>query len=366
MSAEQQARLFEAFNQADASTTRKYGGTGLGLAITRRLCQLMGGDIMVKSEVGQGSIFTVHLPAKMSARKAEGSPSADSGEQMTQGKNGSTPTSIVTLTSTQEIQLPHGDDRPTVLVIDDDPSVRELLTNYLIKEGFRVKTAVTTEEGLHLAKVERPDVITLDVLMPDRCVDGWGALAAFKADSSLAGIPVIMLTIVDDKNRGFALGASDYLAKPIDREHLIAILNKYRLQPKREPEQSVSQILIVEDDPTIREMLRYTLEPEGLAVLEAGNGRVALEQMAANHPELILLDLMMPEMDGFEFILKLRQNPAWQTIPVVVVTALNLTSDDCLRLNGYIQQVVHKVTAEADQDSFLQEVRDLVHACIHS
>lgn len=372
MSAEQQARLFEAFNQADPSTTRQYGGTGLGLAITRRLCQLMGGDIIVESKIGQGSIFTVHLPAKVNIGNVERSSSADSGEQMTQGKNGFTPSPIANLTLPQGIQSPDGHDRPMVLVIDDDLSVRELLTNYLVKEGFQVKTAVTAEEGLHLAKVERPDVITLDVLMPDRCIDGWGALAAFKADTSLADIPVIMVTIVDDKNRGFALGASDYLAKPIDREHLITILNKYRLQSKHNPkeafesEQALSQILVVEDDPAIREMLRYTLEPEGLTVIEAGNGRVALEQMATNHPELILLDLMMPEMDGFEFILKLRQNPAWQNIPVVVITALNLTSDDCLRLNGYIQQVVHKVTAEADQDSFLQEVRNLVHACIHS
>lgn len=372
MSAEQQARLFEAFNQADPSTTRKYGGTGLGLAITRRLCQLMGGDIVVESEVGQGSTFTVHLPAKVSTRKAEGSPLADSGEQMTQGKNGSTPTPITNLTLTQETQSPDRNDRPMVLVIDDDPSVRELLTSYLIKEGFRAKTAVTTEEGLHLAKIERPDVITLDVLMPDRCIDGWGALATFKADASLADIPVIMVTIVDDKNRGFALGASDYLTKPIDREQLVNILNKYRLQFKREPEgifaqeQTLSQILVVEDDPAIREMLRYTLEPEGLCVMEAGNGWVALEQIVANRPELILLDLMMPEMDGFEFILNLRQNPAWQTIPVVVLTALDLTTNDCLRLNGYIQQVVHKVTVEADQDSFLREVRDLVHASIRS
>lgn len=354
MNAEQQARLFEAFNQADASTTRKYGGTGLGLAITRRLCQMMGGDIWVESEPGQGSTFTVHLPADANWKD----------------KNNGTPNqvSISTLNLQPSSFSPH--PFGTVLVIDDDPSVRDVLTNYLIKEGFEVKTAATTEEGLHLARVDQPDVITLDVLMPDRCVDGWGALAAFKADAELSDIPVIMVTIVDDKKRGFALGASEYLTKPIDRERLATILKKYRLQSNHQLEKCVShhsdepQVLIVEDDITLREMLRYSLEQEGMLVAEAGNGRVALEQIATHQPHLILLDLMMPEMDGFEFVLNLRQNPAWQNIPVVVVTALNLGPDECLQLNGHIERVIQKAAIETNPDNFLSQVRNLVLACI--
>ena len=248
----------------------------------------------------------------------------------------------------------------TVLVIDDDPAVRDLLTNYLVKEGFRVKTAPTTEEGLRLVQVEQPDVITLDVLMPDKCVDGWAALTALKADPDLADIPVVMVTIVDDKNKGFALGASDYLTKPIDRERLIALVNKYRHEPvpsspgaaasgngtqfiaqSLPEEREGGHILVVEDDPAIREMLRRVLEHEGLRVVEADNGRAALAQVTASQPGLILLDLILPEMDGFEFIALLRQNPAWQSIPVVV-TAMDLTAEECRRLNGSIEQILQK------------------------
>jgi len=348
MTPEQVERLFEAFSQADASTTRKYGGTGLGLAISRRFCQMMGGDITVESTLDQGSTFTVRLPAD-----SRPSP-ADQRDLLQPDSN----------------QLLETDGRAAVLVVDDDPAVRDLLTTYLTREGFRVKTAPTAEEGLRLAKVELPDVITLDVLMPDGCLDGWATLAALKADPAMADIPVVMVTIVDDKNKGFALGASDYLTKPIERERLTAIINKYVSQAEAQLERGAlegrkaAQILVVEDEPAIREVLRYTLEQEGLGVIEAENGRVALERVAASQPELILLDLMLPEMDGFQFISELRQNPAWQAIPIVVVTALDLTPEDCLRLNGYIEQVVQKGEVGPGQEGFLLEVRDLVSACI--
>jgi PAS domain S-box-containing protein len=372
MTPEQVAHLFEAFSQADSSTTKKYGGTGLGLAISRRFCQMMGGDITVESELGRGSTFTVRLP--VDGRGA--------GEQRSRGEQ-----------DVEASPLPPGSSAPlhlsgTVLVIDDDPAVRDLLNNYLGKEGFRVKTTPTTEEGVHLAKIEQPDVITLDVLMPDKCLDGWAALAALKADPDLANIPVIMVTIVDDKNKGFALGTTDYLTKPIDRERLIALVSKYRREPvplsqdvvvrdngmqlTKPPSLEAGEmgdILVVEDDPAIREMLRCVLEQEGLRVVEVDNGRAALEQVAASRPELILLDLtlaparsagVLPEMDGFEFITILRQNPIWQSIPVVVVTAMDLTPQECQRLNGSIEQILQKGAAEATQPGLLRQVRDLV------
>jgi CheY-like chemotaxis protein len=252
-----------------------------------------------------------------------------------------------------------------VLVIDDDPTVRDLLTSYLGREGFRVKIAATAEAGLQMAQAEHPDVITLDVLMPAGGLDGWATLAALKADPAVMNIPVVMLTIVDDKNKGFALGASDYLTKPIDRDRLTAIINKYAPQLKGQAldNERVATILVVEDEPAIRELLSCALEQEGLEVIKAENGRIALEQVAASQPDLILLDLMLPEMDGFDFITVLRQaeHPAWHSIPVVVVTALDLTPEDSLRLNGYIKQVVQK---GAVGENFLQEVRDLVNTCI--
>jgi signal transduction histidine kinase/DNA-binding response OmpR family regulator/HAMP domain-containing protein len=330
MTPEQMAKLFQAFSQAEASTARKFGGTGLGLAVTRRFCQMLGGDISMESEYGVGSTFTIRLPAEVAERKAEPALVAESRFE----------------------PVPEG--ASTVLVIDDDPSVHDMMRRFLSKEGFRVKTASGGEEGLHLTRELRPDAITLDVLMPR--MDGWTVLTTLKADPELADIPVIMLTIVDDKNMGYALGASEYMTKPVDRERLVAILQKYR------SDSLPCRVLVVEDEAMTREMLRRMLEKEGWAVIEAENGRVALERMAENLPGLILLDLMMPEMDGFQFMDELRKNKAWRSIPVVVVTAKDLTAEDRLRLNGYVEKILHK--GAYSREALLAEVRDLVAASV--
>jgi CheY-like chemotaxis protein len=193
-------------------------------------------------------------------------------------------------------------------------------------------------------------VITLDVLMPG--LDGWGVLAALKADSELAEIPVIMLTILTDRNLGYALGASDYLTKPVDRERLVGLLERY-LDHRRD-----GPVLVVDDDPAAREMLRRMLEGVGQNVVEAGDGQAALEQLAAQEPALILLDLVMPKMDGFEFVATLRQRPEWGAIPVVVITARTLTVEDHERLNGSVERVLQK--GAAGQDDLLAEVCELV------
>lgn len=330
MSAEQVGKLFKEFTQADTSTTRKYGGTGLGLAITRRFCQMMGGDVSVESQPGQGTRFTIHLPAQ--APKGVPSPEPQ--------------TEMVELAPTA---LPVN-GAGTLLVIDDDPTARELMKRYLTKEGFQVALAASGDEGLHLARELHPAAITLDVMMPG--MDGWAVLSALKADPALADIPVIMLTIVDNKNIGFALGASDYITKPIERERLVRVLNKYRC------EEPPCVILVVEDEATIREMMRRMLEKEGWMVAEAENGRVGLEQVVAQQPQLILLDLMMPEMDGFEFVARLRKMPAGQSIPIVVVTAKDITLEDRLKLNGYVEQILSK--GAYSREELLGEVRDLV------
>ena len=206
---------------------------------------------------------------------------------------------------------------PTVLVIDDDPVAHELMRRFLDKQGLHMVGAASGEEGLRLARELRPAVIMLDVLMPE--MDGWAVLTALKADPELAPIPVIMATILDDKNMGFALGVTDYLTKPIDRARLTQLLQKYRCAHPPCP------VLLVEDNAELRALMRRMLEQEGWVVAEAENGRVALDRVAENRPELIVLDLMMPEMDGFTFIEALRQHEAWRAIPIVVVTAKDLS-----------------------------------------
>ncbi len=322
MTSEQLAKLFEAFTQADAATTRRYGGTGLGLALSRRLCRMMGGDVTVESEAGRGSAFTIRLPAHVAEPAEEPAPAA-----------------------TGSASVPPGVG--TVLVIDDEAAVRDLMQRFLTKEGFRVVTAHGGEEGLRQARELRPDAITLDVMMPG--MDGWAVLSALKADPDVADIPVVMLTIVDDKNLGYALGASEYLTKPIDRERLVTVLKQYRRD---------RPILVVDDDVAVRHLFRRILEPEGYAVVEAGNGRVALERLREVTPSVILLDLMMPEMDGFDFAAELRRHEGWREIPIIVITARDLSRDDHERLNGYVQRILQKGTHGRDQ--LLAEVRELV------
>jgi PAS domain S-box-containing protein len=327
MNEEQLGRLFEAFSQADITTASQYGGTGLGLAISRRFCQMMGGDIDVESEPDKGSTFTVRLPASRSEP-------AD-------------PTQL-------ELAAAEGGDgrSGTVLVIDDDPAVRNLMVRFLGKEGFRVLPAADGEAGMELARDARPDVITLDVMMPG--LDGWGVLAALKADPALADIPVVMLSVVDDKNMGFSLGASEYLTKPIDRSRLTAVLAKYG----RDGHQG--SVLVVEDDGATRSVLKRSLEGNGWQVTEASNGRIALERVAEGCPDLVLLDLMMPEMDGFEFLEALRGSAGCPAVPVVVLTAMELTEQDRRRLNGGVERIVQKGTYGREQ--LLAEVRGLVSA----
>ncbi len=315
MTPDQQARLFQAFTQADASTSRRYGGTGLGLVISRRICQMMDGDIAVESQPGKGSAFTVRLPASVPGRKTPAPPRPEA------------------LAGAPVLPVPP-EGSETVLVIDDDENAREILSRGLAKEGFRVLRASSGEEGLTVAREQRPDVITLDILMPG--MDGWAVLKTLKSDPKVAEIPVVLITMVDGRDMGKTLGAADYLPKPIDRERLSAVLRKYKCTTPPCP------VLLVEDDPATRELMRRTLSASGWTVREAANGRDALTMIRRSRPDLILLDLMMPEMDGFEFLEQLRGNAAWRGIPVVVVTAKDLTSADRERLNGRVRSIVQK------------------------
>jgi PAS domain S-box-containing protein len=330
MTEDEMESLFQAFSQAHTPMGGNYGGTGLGLAITRRFCRMMGGDVTAESGYGGGSTFAIRLPVECKIPGfAERVPAETRAEPVP-----------------QEIG--------TILVIDDEPEVRDLMKRFLGKEGFRVKTASGGKDGLRLARELRPHAITLDVMMPK--MDGWSVLSALKADSELADIPVIMFTVVDDKNRGYSLGASDYLTKPIDRDRLVRVLNQYTKAPAN------CQVLLVEDDANARDLLRRMLEKEGWAVVEAENGRVALERIAEEEPALILLDLMMPEMDGFELVAELRKHKVWRSIPIVVLTAKDITSEDRLRLNGEVKKVLQKETYTREE--LLDEVRELLQRCV--
>jgi DNA-binding response OmpR family regulator len=249
-----------------------------------------------------------------------------------------------------------------VLVIDDDPAVRELMQRSLAKDGFRVEVAADGASGLALARQHNPAVITLDVMMPHQ--DGWSVLGALKTDPATANIPVIMLTIVDDKQLGFALGAADYFTKPIDFQRLHLVLEKYRkpagLSRRSQTQADQPLVLIIEDDAAMRDMLRRTLEKDGWQVAEAQNGKVGLTQLATTSPALILLDLMMPEMDGFEFMDTLRRDSSRPRVPVIVITAKDLTEEDRRRLNGGVERIIEKgATSPA-------EVLALIHATMQS
>ncbi len=329
ISDEQAQKLFQEFTQADASMTRKFGGTGLGLAISQRFCHLMGGAIDVDSTPGQGSTFTMRLPRRMSP------------DGMVQ-----------TPPDRSHVESPVPTRRTnTVLVIDDDETAQDMMRHFLAKQGFDVVTASNGEEGLRLAEELVPAVITLDVMMPE--VDGWEVLRRLKSNPKLVKIPVVMLTILDERNKGYTLGASDYVTKPIDRDHLRSVLQRYRLSSSHQ------KALVVEDDEFTRLALRRTLVDEGWQVEEAENGRIALDRLTEQEIHLILLDLMMPEMDGFEFLTELRSLPNTNQIPIIVVTGADLTDDDHHYLNGGVERILSK-TAYSEGE-LLAEIRRLLY-----
>ncbi len=326
MTSEQMQNLFQPFTQADASTTRKYGGTGLGLTISQRFAEMMGGRIDVESEYGKGSCFSIHLPAYVIVE-----------EPVVEGSNAPKPATV-----TQQAGN-------TVLIIDDDAIVRELLQNYIKKLGFQVIVAESGQDGIALARKYKPHAITLDVMMPG--MDGWMVLSELKADVELAKIPVIMVSLIEDKSIGYSLGASEYLTKPINRDELNRILRKYLTD-----DENSQKILVVEDDDVTRNLIKSMLQKIGWQVELTENGQAALESLLQSRPDLILSDLMMPEMDGFELITKLRKEPEWRHIPVVVLTAKDMTPDERNMLNSRVEKVFQK--GDYRREELLNEIRE--------
>ena len=304
MTPEQQAKVFEPFVQASAATSRKYGGTGLGLALSRRFAELLGGDIAMTSEVGVGTTFTVGIPAECEAVTVP-VPAVDAAA-----------------------------DDTRVLIIDDSTADCDVISRMLAREGYRASAAHDGDAGLKLARELQPDLILLDVMMPT--VDGWTVLTRLKADPQLAVIPVVIISITDDRQVGISLGAVDYLVKPVDKQALAQVMHKYLNG------HDGSQILVVDDDAGTRRMLRRQLKRHGWTVAEAVDGRDALEQLDRVHPAVVLLDLMMPEMDGFDFLDALHERGLDAAIPVVVLTAKSLSRDERERLAGHTQKVLEK------------------------
>jgi CheY-like chemotaxis protein len=285
---------------------------------------MMGGDVSVSSESGRGSTFFVHLPIG----------------------GGSLPD--VFANQTAETPIPET-GRECVLVIDDDPTARELMAEYLVQAGFTVISAAGGREGLRLAKEHHPTAITLDIMMPD--LDGWTVLSALRGDPGLSDIPVVVASIVDERRHGMMLGAVDYLTKPIQRDRLIAIMNRFRSPA------GPTRVLVVEDDVIQRERIRSWLEPQHWRVTDAENGRAALAELEANLPDVMLLDLMMPEMNGFQLVAEMQHNPAWRRIPVIVITARDLSSEERARLDSSIEAVLMKESFHPDE--LVERVRQM-------
>jgi signal transduction histidine kinase/DNA-binding response OmpR family regulator len=318
LSPEQMGKLFQEFMQADTSTTRKYGGTGLGLAISQRFCQLMGGDIKAESELGRGSTFTLRLPAQTGGLNTTPTPRA---------ARLSRPSAIPVKGS-------------KVLVIDDDATVREVIARFLEREGFEARLASGGLEGLRLARELQPAAITLDINMPD--IDGWTVLAALKGDPETSEIPVVMVTIEDSANRGYSLGAAEYMLKPVDRDRFVKTMRQICASYGR-------RVLLVDDDEIMRQALRHALEQRHWNVMEAENGRAALDRIGEQCPDVVMLDLLMPVMDGFEFLAEMRSVEQWRDIPVLVVTAKDLSAEERLRLNGNVHRVMQKNSSQLDE-----------------
>ncbi|TMC39958.1 MAG: response regulator, partial [Chloroflexi bacterium] len=317
------------FHQVDHGPGRKHEGSGLGLALTKRFAALHGGDVRVESDVDRGSVFTLSLPLRRAATTTE--------------------TPAVAVSSNG-----HATD-PLVLVVEDDPAAAELLTRQLVAAGYRTAVARTGTEALEKARSLKPAAITLDIILPE--IDGWEVITRLKSDEATSGIPIVVVSVVDNPELGMSLGAIDYFVKPVDGRDLVQRLNQYHVEhsPGREKEQI--RVLVVDDEPANRNWLAKTLEPEGFTVVPASGGREAIELAKSIKPDFVLLDLMMPEVTGFDVVEALRADEATRDVPIMVVTAANLTEADRRLLNGRVSQILSRgAVANSDIVGLLRRV----------
>jgi signal transduction histidine kinase/DNA-binding response OmpR family regulator len=325
---EDQARIFESFEQGARES--KEEGTGLGLTLSRKIVELHGGRIWVDSKPGDGSVFTFTIPSEVAVDRP-----------------------IVKPETPDEVSTVAANGKPTILLVEDDPHSIDLLSLHLTGAGFEVELARDGQQGLELARSLHPAGIVLDIILPE--LDGWDLLASVKADPEVADIPVIIVSMLDERGKGFALGAAEYLVKPVARDDVLAALD--RCFHSHGP---VSKVLVVDDDPKARDLIKATLEPEGYTVTAASGGEEGVALATSELPDLILLDLLMPEVDGFEVVERLRADPATAEIPIVVLTSKTMDDEDKRRLNGHISYLAQK--GEFDRGSLVSLVERIGRA----
>ncbi|MBI4589424.1 MAG: response regulator, partial [Candidatus Rokubacteria bacterium] len=322
---EDQARIFEEFHQVESTAAKQYEGTGLGLTLAKKFVELHGGRISVESEPGKGSTFTFTLPL------------IEEPEVSVEGRS-----------------EPEEMGRPLVLVVEDDPKTVELLRFSLSREGFRVEEAPDGEQALAKARALQPFLVTLDILLPKK--DGWEVLKELKGDPTTRDIPVLIVSIVDERERGFSLGAVDYILKPFDRDDFLRRLGRHSFTTKVQVQPV--KILIIDDDPLAVEMLAGMLEPQGFGILKAYGGQDGLEVATEHLPDLIVLDLLMPGVSGFEVAQRLKERPQTKEIPIFVVTAKDLTIEDKRKLNSLVAAVMPK--GAFPKEEFVEEIHKLM------
>ncbi|QTA78633.1 Two component system response regulator/histidine kinase, methyl-accepting receptor domain-containing protein [Desulfonema limicola] len=314
-------RIFDEFRQVDGSTTRIFEGTGLGLAICQKLAGLLKGDIQAESEIGAGSTFTLNIPLKFNNQDKD---------------------NITEIRPVQNLpEIPKIEVSKTVLVIDDDEQIRLMIKSYLIDAGYNVETARGGRQGLDMAYRLKPFAITLDIMMPD--MDGWEVIRELKTSKHTADIPVIIVSVSDDRATGTALGAAGYVLKPVDRNILLSEINKLASVCQ------VKHILAVDDDPIVLRQIADLLGEKGYQVETASSGHEGIAKAAANPPDVMVLDLMMPEMDGFSVLARIRKEPAISDLPVIILTARNLNKSDRIRLQDTVHRVVTKTAMDNNE-----------------